>query len=133
MQMDEIRISHDGTWYFNGNKMFRMEIVKFLSSYLEFKNGNYYICWRGQECPVVVEDVPFVITGISKEEGTLKARLADERIVDLPETEVKWNNEIPYISLFIDESVDTKLSRAAFWQITPYLIEKDGKHYIRYS
>lgn len=129
--MEEIRIASDGAWYFNGGKMFRMEIVSLLASHLQLKGDQYFICWRNQEVAVVVEDVPYVITGVSIDENGLKARLADDRELALPERPIVWQNEVPYISLFSDSVVDTKLSRAAFWQIAPYLKEEDGQQWIR--
>ena len=129
--MEEIRIASDGAWYFNGGKMFRMEIVSLLASHLQLKDEQYFICWRGQEVAVVVEDVPYVITGVSVDANGFKARLADDREMILPERPIVWQNEVPYISLFSDSGVDTKLSRAAFWQITPYLKEEDGQQWIR--
>ena len=71
--MEEIRIASDGAWYFNGGKMFRMEIVSLLASHLQLKGDQYFICWRNQEVAVVVEDVPYVITGVSIDENGLKA------------------------------------------------------------
>lgn len=132
MWNDEIRIASDGTWYYNGNKMFRMEIVGMLSAHLQYKDDQYYVCWMRQEMPVVVEDVPFVITGVFAHEDGLEARLMDERVIDLPETEVFWQDDIPYLSLFTESRLDTKLSRSAFWQITPYLVEKEGRQWIQH-
>lgn len=129
--MEEIRIASDGAWYFNGGKMFRMEIVSLLASHLQLKDEQYFICWRGQEVAVVVEDVPYVITRVSVDANGFKARLADDRELVLPERPIVWQKEVPYISLFSDSVVDTKLSRAAFWQITPYLTEEDGQQWIR--
>lgn len=129
--MEEIRIAGDGGWYFNGGKMFRMEIVSLLASHLQLKDGKYFICWRNQEVPVAVEDVPFVITSVSVAENSFQARLADDRELTLPERPIVFRNEVPYISLFSDSEADAKLSRAAFWQIIPYLEEVDGQQWIR--
>lgn len=131
MQMDEIRIANDGAWYFNGGKMFRMEIVRLLATHLKLKEDQYFICWLNQEVPVVVEDVPYVITGIFNEGCGLKARLADERMLDLPERQISWREDIPYLCLFSDSVVDTKFSRSAFWQVTPYIKEEAGQHWVR--
>lgn len=134
MWMEEIRIASDGTWYYNGGKMFRMEIVSLLASHLKLKNNDYFICWQNQEVQVVVEDVPYVITGIFSDNGIgLKARLADERMLDLTERKIIWREDIPYIGLFSDSVFDTKFSRAAFWQLNPYIKEENGQQWIRIS
>ena len=126
MQMEEIRIGRDGTWYFNGGKMFRLEFVQLLSSHLQLKDEQYFICWMNQEVPVVVEDVPYVITSVqSVGNGGYKASLNDAREVDLPGGEIIFQAETPYCRLFSDSVLDAKFTRAAFWQIHPYLIERE--------
>lgn len=132
MMMEEIRIANDGTWYFNGLKMFRMEIVGLLSSHLRLKDNQYYICWLNQEVPVVVEDVPFIINGVFDDGQGLKARLSDERVVDLPAGEIFWQNDVPYFTLFNESVCNAKFTRAAFWQISQYLKEENGRQWIEY-
>jgi len=132
MQEYEIRIDKEGTWYYHGNKMFRLELVSFLASHLQKIDGEYYICWREQKVPVGVEDVPYVINGVFFEEGQLKGRLADGREAFLPAgMEVVLKEDVPYVSLFGNDC-DTRFTRAAYWQLLPYMAEENGRHYLRY-
>lgn len=127
----EIRIDQDGNWFYNGEKMFRMPAVSFLASNLKKIDDDYRIVYRGQNVPVTVQDVPFVIITTSVDEGVLKGTLADGREVVIPEQEIILEGDVPYFSLFWER--DSKFSRAAFWQITSYLEEKDGRQVIRYK
>ena len=113
-----IIIESDGTWYWGSCEMKRKDIVRLFSSHL-VKTGehDYAINLNNEVCPVKVEDVPFVITGILPEEE-LRILLNDERILDLPPTEIVLKNNVPYCSLFWEN--DTKLSRSAFWQLHYY-------------
>lgn len=132
MQDYEIRIDKEGTWYYHDNKMFRLELVAFLASHLQKIDGEYYICWQDQKVPVAVEDVPFVINGVFFDGTQLKGRLADGREVILPAgTEVVLQGDIPYVSLFGGEC-DTRFTRAAYWQLLPYIVEENGRHWLCY-
>ncbi|NPV92958.1 MAG: DUF1285 domain-containing protein [Firmicutes bacterium] len=131
MSESDIMIDHDGQWYYNGEKMFRLPAVSFLASNLKKIDGSYYICFQGQQVPVTVQDVPFVITTTSRSEDGLKGTLADGREVTIPEQEILLENDVPYFSLFWER--DCKFSRPAFWQIVEYLVEKDGHRVISYQ
>lgn len=123
-----IRIAADGTWYFNDSEMFRLEAVSFLASRLHRSDGGYAITLGPQTLPILVEDVPFVIKSVSTTENGWEAVLADGRTVTLPPGEVQLVGDTPYFSLFSEW--DSKFSRAAFWHITAFLVEREGRQFL---
>jgi hypothetical protein len=125
-----IIIARDGTWYWGNWEMKRKDIVRLFSSHLvKTCEHDYAINLNNEVCPVKVEDVPFVIAEILPEEE-LRILLNDERVLDLPPTEIILKNNVPYCSLFWKS--DTKFSRSAFWQLHYYFFETEHGYEVRY-
>jgi hypothetical protein len=62
----EIRIDRDGVWYYRNIEMKRIEIVHYFYKYLRRDCQGYYrIEMNHEHCRIQVEDVPYVIRGVS--------------------------------------------------------------------
>lgn len=124
----EMRIAEDGTWYWEGREMFRLEIVQLFSTHLcRTEDGNYYISWNNQTHPVVVEDAPFFVKAVYPGENDFMMLLSDGRELPMPEGDIVLKNGKPYVTL--KWPLDTKLSRGAFWQLSPYMRQRDDGGY----
>jgi uncharacterized protein len=61
----EICIDKDGSWYFRGAEMKRLDIVQYFYRYLRRdSDGNYLIEIENDRCYVGVEDAPYVIKSV---------------------------------------------------------------------
>lgn len=132
MLVNEIKIDREGNWYADGMKMERKEIVNLFSTHL-WRNGEnqYFICLNQQVFPIVVEDTPFIINEVIEEEGKLKVRLNDERVLDLSDHPIVVIKSIPYTSLFWER--DAKFARHAFWQLSKYIVETDQGYLVKFG
>lgn len=129
--MTELRIKEDGCWYWGDAKIFRPEILALFASHLVWKGDGYFVEMQGQSYPVTVEDVPFVIESIWEDGDHLHARLVDTREVAFPGGEIYLKQGKPYVSL--TRPLDTKLSRNAYWQLSRFIDDHDGKYQIKWQ
>lgn len=121
MDYQEIKIARDGKWYFGEAEMFRRNILQILAKNMNRdENGAYYI-EMGSDCnPLIVEDVPFLATGIVESEGLpIKLVFHDLQEMELDhELKLYLKGDVPYISY--RWVADTRLSRGVYWQLSDY-------------
>jgi hypothetical protein len=61
-ELPDIFIDREGTWFADGMRVIHKKILSlFCSSLYPDGRGGYHLCINGEECPVRVEDTPFVI------------------------------------------------------------------------
>ncbi len=69
-----IRIARDGTWFYNGSPIERLNLVKLFSSVLRRdEQGDYWLITPAERGRIDVEDAPFVAVEL-KSEGEGQAR-----------------------------------------------------------
>lgn len=61
----DIEIRADGSWWHEGTRIQRHELVKLFASILMFDGGDYYLVTPVEKCRVRVQDVPFVVDVIA--------------------------------------------------------------------
>lgn len=121
MEAQEIKIARDGKWYFGTAEMFRRNILQILAKNIDRdENGDYYIAMGEETNPLVVEDVPFLATGIVEENGKpVKLIFHDLQELELEhELKLYLRDDVPYISY--RWPADTRLSRGVYWKLSEY-------------
>ncbi|MEW6662135.1 MAG: DUF1285 domain-containing protein [Bacillota bacterium] len=126
MVNQELRIDQEGTWYWEGQEMTRLDIVLMFAKHMvQDAQGGYRVVMDGQCHPVVVEDVPFVVREVEVKESGITLNLKDGRQIPMPAGKVVLKADVPYLSLF--HGLDTKFSRHAWWQLHNFIKEtKEG-------
>lgn len=56
----DIRIARDGTWFYLGTPIGRVELVRLFSSILKIENGKYFLVTPVEKVGIRVDDAPFV-------------------------------------------------------------------------
>ena len=56
----DIRITRDGTWWYLGTPIGRVELVRLFASVLKFEDGRHYLVTPVEKIGIVVDDAPFV-------------------------------------------------------------------------
>lgn len=56
----DMRIAHDGTWFYLGTPIGRFELVKLFSSILKREDGKYFLVTPVEKVGITVDDAPFV-------------------------------------------------------------------------
>ncbi|MFA7077583.1 MAG: DUF1285 domain-containing protein [Syntrophomonas sp.] len=118
--VQDITIKANGKWYFGQAEMFRRQILNVLAKNLHRKDdGSYYIKMENDENPVIVEDVPYLATGVIDKETPFKLVFHDlqEMVLD-HELKLFFKGDVPYITYKWDG--DTRLSRGVYWKLSQY-------------
>ncbi len=116
----DITIKADGKWYFGQAEMFRRQIVNVLARNLIRKeDGSYAIKMENDENPVLVEDVPYLASGIVENEFPLRLVFHDlqEMVLD-HELKLYFKGDVPYITYKWE--ADTRLSRGVYWKLSEF-------------
>lgn len=121
MDMQEITIKANGKWYFGEAEMFRRNILKILASNIHRdEQGNYFIKLGDDMNPIIVEDVPFLATGII-ENADKTITLVFHDLQEMPLNEpikLTIKNDVPYIGF--RWQADTRLSRGVYWKLSEW-------------
>ena len=118
--VQDITIKKNGKWYFGQAEMFRRQILNVLACNLcQYPDGSYYIKMGDDENPVIVEDVPYLATGIMENERPVKLAFHDlqEMVLD-HELKLYLKGDVPYITFRWE--ADTRLSRGVYWKLSEY-------------
>lgn len=62
-----IRIGRDGTWFYRGSPIHRLELVKLFASVLRREGDHYWLVTPAERGRIEVEDAPFVAVGLEAE------------------------------------------------------------------
>jgi hypothetical protein len=128
--VQDITIKENGKWYFGQAEMFRRQILNVLANNLHrTPEGSYFIQMGDDENPVIVEDVPYLATGIMENEKPIKLAFHDlqEMVLD-HELKLYFKGDVPYIT-FRSEA-DTRLSRGVYWKLSNYFEFREEDVYI---
>jgi hypothetical protein len=71
MNIIDIQIKHDGTWFYMGTPIGRKALVKLFASVLKREDNHYFLVTPAEKVGIQVEDVPFIITQWQKEDSKL--------------------------------------------------------------
>ncbi len=61
----DIRITRDGTWFYQGTPINREALVRLFSSILKREDGKYFLVTPVEKVGITVDDAPFVATDFS--------------------------------------------------------------------
>lgn len=130
LPVQDITIKKNGKWYFGKAEMFRRQILNILAKNLHRKSdGSYFIQMGEEENPVIVEDVPYLATGIMENERPLKLVFHDLQEMELDhELKLHLQGDVPYISYKYE--ADTRLSRGVYWKLSQYFDFRGDDVYI---
>ena len=129
-----IRIDREGTWFYNGTPIGRMELVRLFSSVLHKDHDDrYWLVTPAEKGKIIVEDAPFMAVELSVtghgEKQSLNFRTNIDEIVQAslthplrflvnPET----GEPSPYI--LVRENLEAKLTRSVFYQLVDLGVEQ---------
>tara|TARA_B100000809_G_scaffold228042_1_gene240783 strand:- start:290 stop:595 length:306 start_codon:yes stop_codon:yes gene_type:complete len=65
----DLRISRDGTWYYQGSPIHRVRLVKLFASVMRRDADDYYLVTPVEKLKIQVDDAPFVAVEIEREGG----------------------------------------------------------------
>jgi hypothetical protein len=122
----QMRIARDGTWYYQGTPIRRLELVKLFATVLRRgPDGRYWLVTPVEQGLIEVEDVPFVAVELRSEgEGEaqrLSLRTNLDQWVPVDEAhplEMRPQPDgaaAPYVR--VRDSLDARISRSVFYHL----------------
>ena len=118
----ELRIDREGRWFHEGVEIVREDIRNYFSRHLiRNEDGGYAVRTDDDECPVVVEDVPFVVVRVegSPSDG-LSILLNDGGRVPLEPRTIEFRHcNIPYCR--VRGGLEARFSRPAYYQLGDFI------------
>jgi hypothetical protein len=135
----EIRIDQDGKWFYRDVEMIRKDIILYFSDHLRRDSvGNYYIETESEQCPIRVDDVPYVVrtislasSGTNGEPIVVQMDLSDGSSETLePETLTIGNRNIIYCDVKKGRH-EARFSRQAYYQLAEHIEQDPGRDLYR--
>lgn len=78
----DIRIARNGSWFHEGRPFQRDALVRLLSSILRREGDDYFLVSPVEKMRIHVEDVPFLVVGMTEEAGTVPPVLLFRTLTD---------------------------------------------------
>jgi hypothetical protein len=131
----DIRIARDGTWYHEGSRIARKELVRLFASILKREGDRYFLVTPVEKVGITVEDAPFVavdfeVSGDGSEQvlrfvtnvGDTVEAGADTpiRVVRDPKT----GEPSPYV--MVRGGMEALIDRKSFYRLVELGAEQDG-------
>lgn len=118
-QLPKLRVDVDGAWHDDDVEITHPGVLANLRGNLRRDADGYFIQTRVR-IPVIVDDVPWVVTRVERRDDRLHAILNDgtETIID-PATLRIGPRDVPYCSVK-DGAFEARLSRAAAHQLLAF-------------
>jgi hypothetical protein len=131
----DMQIRRDGTWFYQGTPIGRMELVKLFATILWREGDKYFLVTPVEKVGITVEDVPFVAVDFDVEgEGaaqqlTFVTNVGDKaiasadnpiRVVRDPET----GEPSPYV--LIRRNLEALIDRKSFYRLVDIGVHHEG-------
>ncbi len=122
----DIRIANDGSWYYLGSPINRVELVRLFSSILKREGGKYFLVTPAEKVGITVDDAPFVAVDFEKSgEGetqqlTFVTNVGDTAVAgpDHPiriVTDEETEEPSPYI--LVRDDLEARIDRKSFYRL----------------
>lgn len=133
----DIVILENGDWIHQGGKIKRLPLVRLFSSILRREDdGEYYLVTPVEKWRIKVADTAFVVVDMD----VLKKNTNQQQIIFTTNVEDKFllsqnhtlsvttnaTSHEPHPKIVCEHGVTARLSRAVFYRLVDYAIERDG-------
>ena len=132
----DMRIAHDGTWFYGGTPIERPAMVQLFARILRKENDGYFLVTPVEKVGIAVEDVPFIAVEMTVADRTLTFRtnVGDVVTADAAHPlrfETGDDGFKPYIE--VRHGLEARLTRALAQDIAALGIMVDGWFGVRSS
>lgn len=140
----DIVIKADGSWFHEGTKIERLQLVKLFSSILKREADDYFLVTPVEKWQITVEDLPFFIPAITSTQDAnpseIQAVTNTEQVISIsaenPLQVELDETEQPRPQVLVRNGLWARLSRPAFYQLVDYGVEQtteQGSELVVYS
>ena len=131
----DIRIARDGTWFYLGTPIGRIELVKLFSSILKKEDDKYFLVTPVEKVGITVDDAPFVAVDFEAEgDGadqvlTFTTHVGDSVVASASapirvERDPTTGEPSPYV--LIRSNLEALIDRKSFYRLVDCGDHRDG-------
>ncbi len=132
----DIRIGHDGTWFYHASPISRKPLVKLFASVLKREeDGHYYLETPVEKGRIRVDDAPFVavelnISGSGDDQRLTFRTNVDEEVTADARHPIRVDHEnvnggpAPYV--LVRDGLEALIGRAVYYQLVDTGVERAG-------
>ncbi len=112
-------IRKDGSWWHEGIKIERKTLVQVFSTILRKENDDYFLLTPVEKWRIRVEDLPFVVNMIEREQGGLHAALNIDGVIEITPDNFALSelDGLMIPMLHVREGLWARFSRNAYYQL----------------
>lgn len=130
----DLRIDKHGRWFHEGSEIKRIKLVKLFANVLKKEGENYYLVTPVEKAKIQVEDVPFLIVEMEKnDQGFIFRTNLDEFILLSQEHPIQLRKselgELPYIN--VRNNLWARFNRNVYYQAVELAEEKEGSLFLK--
>jgi hypothetical protein len=131
----DMHITADGSWFHEGDKINRPEMVKLFSSILRKDDDAYFLVTPVEKVGITVEDVPFVITDMTvRGSGPSQVLAFESHVGDQFELddahplriEIDPGSETPKPYVTVRSNLEGRIDRKTFYRLVDLATTVDG-------
>jgi hypothetical protein len=131
-----IRIARDGTWFYNGSPIGRLNLVKLFSSVLRRdEQGDYWLITPAERGRIDVEDAPFVAVELTVEGSGEDQKLTfrtnlDQSVTAGPDhpirvaTDPDSGEPVPYV--MVRGGLEARIERSVYYELVDLGVERQS-------
>lgn len=128
----EIRIARDGSWFHQGGRINRPEMVKLFASILRREgDGGYVLVTPAEKLDILVEDVPFIAVEV-KSEGVGETRSlafrtnTDDLVIAGPANPIRvvTRDDGPHPYLMVRGGMEALIARPVYYELAELAVEE---------
>ncbi len=128
-----LKITRDGTWFYEGSPIGRKPLVKLFSTVLRREDDGFYLVTPVEKVPIEVEGEPFIAISMTRDGEGPDQRLTfttnvDDEVTAGPEHPIGFRAEpeggqAPYVE--VRNGLRAQLSRAVYYELAELTVETD--------
>ncbi|HLK80316.1 MAG TPA: DUF1285 domain-containing protein [Xanthobacteraceae bacterium] len=122
----DMRITADGTWFYQGTPIGRPALVKLFASILKREGERYFLVTPVEKCGIIVDDAPFMAVELQVQDGGAGRQLhfrtnVDDWVACGPGHALRFEPEAatgglkPYVH--VRRNLWAKVTRAVFYEL----------------
>lgn len=126
----DMRIARDGTWFYLGTPIGRLELVRLFSTILRKDGDDYFLVTPVEKVGITVDDAPFVAVDFNPVSGGLEFETnVGDRMVAGPDHPIRVERDpdtgepSPYIR--VRANLDALIDRKSFYRLVDIGAHKD--------
>jgi uncharacterized protein len=122
-----IRIAADGTWFHEGQRIVRPELVRLFAGLLRKDEGGYVLVTPAEKLSIMVEDVPFLAVtvdavGTGESQSLAFTTNVGDRVLLDPAHGLCVTGGIPY--LHVRRGLEARIARNVWYQLADMAVPR---------